>query len=112
VIRITIAATTPLGNAVPDADDLTDDEGSSQHDFVALSPSEINVVSFHVILSPYENPYNAYGELDEQIQPQITLVMKVTLSSDYSQGLLGDVPAVFIQRTISTGVYSKVASYE
>lgn len=84
---------------------------TDENDFVALTPDALNIEEFKIIVNPSEDPYRAFAEGDEQIQPQVTIILKVSLSSDYSSGLMGEVPSILIQRTISTGVYSKVPSY-
>jgi prepilin-type N-terminal cleavage/methylation domain-containing protein len=81
------------------------------NDFVALTPDALTIEDFKILVNPSEDPYRAFAEGDEQVQPQVTIILKVSLSSDYSSGLLGEVPSILIQRTISTGVYSKVPSY-
>jgi len=42
------------------------------------------------------------------VQPQVTIIMTVSLSDDYSSGLLGDAPVITLQRTVSSGVYGEV----
>ena len=81
-------------------------------DFAPLTPEALSIQDFYVIITPFEDPYRGFAEADAQVQPQVTLVLTVTLSDEYSQGLLGDLPSITIQRTVSTGVYSKVPSYE
>ncbi len=81
-------------------------------EFISISPSNISVLSFNVLIAPSEDPYRAAGEADTQLQPQVTIIMEIGLSDDYGSGLIGDLPSILIQRTISTGVYSKVVSYE
>ncbi len=80
-------------------------------DFVALTPDILSIEAFQIVISPSEDPYRAFAEIDEQVQPQVTIILTVTLSSDYSEGLLGDVPSITIQRTVSTGVYAAIPSY-
>lgn len=82
-------------------------------DFMPLSPIDISILSFNVLISPSEDPYRGFGEEDAQLQPQVTIIMEVSLSDEFGSSLLGDiVPSILIQRTMSTGVYSKVVSYE
>jgi prepilin-type N-terminal cleavage/methylation domain-containing protein len=98
--------------AVPDLDDLNTNEGI-QEDFMPFTPSSIHFSEFHVLVAPLEDPYRAFAEEKVQIQPYVTIVMTATLSEDYSSNLLGDnVPEITIQRTVSTGVYGDVGSYE
>lgn len=96
---------------VPDYNDLTD--GYENTDFRYISPSDIDIEEFYVYLAPIEDPYRAFGEEAEkvQIQPYVTIVLTVTLSEDYGD-VLGEVPSITLQRTVSTGVYSEVTSYE
>lgn len=81
-------------------------------DFIEISPEALNISHFDVLIAPYEDPYRAFGEADVQVQPQVTLSLRFTLSTDYSWGLLGSTPAITLQRTVSTGVYGKVISHE
>ncbi len=96
---------------VPNVDDLTVTTGDSD-DFEFISPSLINITNFYVYIAPIEDPYRAFAEdsLSVQIQPQVTIVFTATLSSDYGT-FLGTTPTITLQRTISTGVYSKINSY-
>jgi prepilin-type N-terminal cleavage/methylation domain-containing protein len=80
-------------------------------DFESITPSALNISSFYVYVAPFEDPYRAFAEEDVQIQPQVTIVMTVTLSDEYSNRL-GSVPTITIQRTVSTGVYAEIPSYE
>ena len=96
----------------PDPADLTSIETGIQKDFLPLNPKNITVTSLYAIVSPLEDPYRAFGEAKTQVQPQVTLVLTVTLSSSSTRGLLGQVPSITLQRTVSTGVYSKIPSYE
>jgi type II secretory pathway pseudopilin PulG len=89
----------------------TDYSVPREEDFKALTPSFLNVKSFTVIVSPAEDPFKAFAESDQQIQPQVTLIMTLTLSDDYTKGLLGNAPEITLQRTVSTGVYAEVESY-
>jgi len=99
------------GDDGPDPADLTD--GVSDDDnFMPITPKNINVEEFHVYVAPLEDPYRAAGEVVGQTQPQVTIVMKISLGSDYDYGLLGEMPAITIQRTISTGVYHELETYE
>ncbi len=97
---------------IPDPDDLTDSDDPQDAYFMPIVPSALNIESFIIYIAPFEDPYRAFAEEEVQIQPQVTIVLKATLSDDYSNLLLGDVPEIIIQRTISTGVYSEVPSYE
>ncbi len=81
-------------------------------DFVSISPLDLSVTTFSILVSPSEDPYRGSGEEDAQLQPQVTLIMELSLSEEYGSTFLGVVPSILIQRTISTGVYSKVLSYE
>lgn len=108
---------TYAGNTVPKTNDLTHITGKErstgvQHDFMPISPSSLSITEFYVILGPVEDPYRAINEPDSQVQPHITIVMTVTLSEAYGSRLLGNPPSITFQRTVSTGVYSEVTSYE
>ena len=81
-------------------------------DFMAITPEDLNIEQFYVTLAPMEDPYRAFAEEDVQIQPQVTIVIKATLSDNYGKNLFGKLPTITIQRTVSTGVYSEVVSYE
>lgn len=106
--------TSPDGDLlpIPASDDLTDANNPSDDDFMPIVPSALNIESFYIYIAPFEDPYRAIAEEAVQIQPQVTIVFTATLSDEYSNMLLGDVPEIIIQRTVSTGVYSEVSSYE
>jgi hypothetical protein len=104
------------GQRVPDPLDLTDTDSlldsSLQNDFMPITPSVIDVTAFHVYVSPLEDPYLGVAETGLQVQPFITLLITLTLSDEYGSNILGDVPSISLQRTISTGVYGSPDSYE
>lgn len=81
-------------------------------DFKAMNPSALDVEEFYVYLVPTEDPYRAFAEEDAQVQPQVTLLLTVTLSEGYGANLLGNPPTITLQRTVSTGVYSEIKTYE
>lgn len=83
-----------------------------ENDFVAISPLSVSVSTFDVLVAPFEDPYRGFGEEDIQVQPHVIIVMKVAVSDEFSQGLLGEVPTITLQRTVSTGAYQKVISFE
>ncbi len=95
---------------IPDPADLTDHE-TLQAGFMPITPSSIDVQDFYVYISPNEDPYRAFAEQKAQLQPQVTIVFTVSLSDDYAAGLLGEVPSITLQRTVSTGVYEEVVSW-
>lgn len=88
------------------------DGGPDSTEFKFITPSLLNVTDIYFYIVPIEDPYRAFAESSEkvQIQPQVTIVLTATLSSDYGS-FLGDTPTVTVQRTVSTGVYSKINSY-
>ena len=100
---------TDSGN-VPDNGDLTNSD-DPQENFMPITPSALNISSFYVYIAPFEDPYRGFAEAEVQIQPQVTIVMTVTLSDEYSNRL-GTVPSITIQRTISTGIYGVIPSYK
>lgn len=102
---------TGLGNVVPNPNDLTLYE-TKQADFMPMTPSSIDIQEFYVYIAPNEDPYRAFAELGVQVQPQVTIVFKASLSDDYSSGLIGEVPSITLQRTVSTGVYERIVSWE
>ncbi|MBU0981750.1 type II secretion system GspH family protein [Patescibacteria group bacterium] len=85
-----------------------------QRNFLPLSPSAINVEEFYVYIAPLEDPYHAFGESDfaTQLHPQVTIILTTSLAEAFSQGIIGENPTITIQRTVSTGVFSEVVSYE
>lgn len=83
-----------------------------EDDFVAISPLTVSIANFDVLVAPFEDPYRGFGEEEIQVQPQVTLVMRIDVSDAFSQGLLGEVPSITLQRTVSTGVYTKITSFE
>jgi prepilin-type N-terminal cleavage/methylation domain-containing protein len=95
----------------PDSSDLTTVE-DPETDFMPITPKQINVEDFYVILTPMEDPYRAFAEEAVQVQPFVTIFLTVTLSEDYAGNLLGELPSITLQRSISTGVYNTITSYE
>jgi len=96
-----------------DLDQETSFEASNgQEDFMPISPSSLSISELYFILTPIEDPYRAFAETDVQSQAQVTIVMTVTLSDEFGASVIGDIPEITIQRTVSSGVYSEVVSYE
>lgn len=81
-------------------------------DFKPIIPSSLQIQAFYMYISPMEDPYRAFGESNVQAQPQVTFLMTVGLNSATSHGFLGKSPTITLQRTVSTGVYHKIVSYE
>lgn len=97
----------------PDFNDI-DTLEADQANFLPISPSALSVEEFYVMIAPLDDPYRAFAESSNasQVQPQVTVILTVSLSNDYSSGFLGETPSITIQRTISTGVYTEIPSYE
>lgn len=107
----TCTYTAPDGDAVPDPDDIEVTLESTQRDFMPITPSTIDIQNFYVYIAPVEDPYRAFAEENAQIQPQVTIVFTAALSDSYAAGLLGEVPSITIERTVSTGIYEKIVSW-
>lgn len=97
----------------PNASDITDGIEGGDFDFMPISPSKLSITALYFYIAPLEDPYRAFAESGEEIQmqPQVTIIMTVTLNDSYGS-ILGQIPSITVQRTISTGVYSKINSYE
>lgn len=95
----------------PDSADL--ENGSDSSSFMPITPSKLHIEEMYFYISPVEDPYRAFAEEDSatQLQPQVTIIITATLSSDYGT-IVGNTPSITVQRTISAGVYSEVTSYE
>lgn len=89
------------------------DGGPTESEFKSITPSSISISGFRIYISPVEDPYRAFAETAEvtQMQPQVTIILTATLSDAFGD-VLGDTPEVIRQRTFSTGIYSKIESYE
>lgn len=99
-------------DSTPDAGDLIDTDPSTATDFMPFTPGTINILDFLVFITPMEDPYRAFAEVEVQVQPQVTLLLTITLSEDYGINFLGDTPTVTLKRSSSTNVYGEVVSYE
>jgi len=102
----------PCAGDTPDEADLTDGDGAADAELMPITPSAVDVEEFYIYIAPTEDPYRAFAEEEAQVQPQATIVLTVSLSDDYSGGILGEPMSITIQRTVSTGVYSEISSYE
>lgn len=81
-------------------------------DFQPVSPSALTIESFYITITPTEDPYRAFTESELLVQPQVTFFLTVSLSDSFGVGIIGDPPSISIQRSISTGVYKEIVSYE
>lgn len=88
------------------ADDLrsTKDETAVFDNFVPISPLRTNITNLQFYVSPYEDPYKAFAEVEELVQPHVTIVITVEPSVSELRNYLGPVP----QKTLQTTVYSRV----
>lgn len=80
--------------------------------FVSTHPGDLSIRDFTVLVSPGDDPYKAYLELDESIQPQVTIFLTVALNRDGNRNFLGRSPEITLERTVSTGVYNEIVTYE
>jgi len=101
----------PNGEHFPDELDLTMDD-DPQVDFIPITPSTISIEEFWIVLAPNEDPYRAFAEEDILIQPQVKIIMTVELSENYGSRIIGNPLSITLQKTVSTGVYSEITSYE
>jgi type II secretory pathway pseudopilin PulG len=95
-----------------DSDGIVESWTPDPSGFMPLTPPSLTIERFHVFVSPVEDPYRAFAEVDMQVQPQVTVVFNATLGNSFFTRLLGQTPRITLQRTFSTGVYGEVKSYE
>ena len=109
---------------------LPDDKRDGQRDtnnFTTISPQNIVIDNFIIYLSPIEDPYKGYNEVDAsvlesvQIHPKITIVMKAhyqildssgqEIPFEQSGNYIGTAPEITLQTTVGTGIYSELSTY-
>lgn len=88
------------------ADDLQNpkDETDVFNNFIPISPLRTNITNLQFYISPHEDPYKAFAEIEELVQPHVTVVITVEPSVSELRNYLGPIP----QKTLQTTVYSKV----
>lgn len=87
-------------------------------DFVAITPSNINITSLKFLISPLEDPYKAYAEddtLGDYIlkQPEVTIVITVRPSFKEAYKFYGSFdkfPEITLQTKVTSLVYGEVKS--
>ena len=120
LVSMTLTATDSNDDAIPDLwkcradflDECGENETPNLSEFVRVTPENLSVKDFYVFISPLEDPNRAFLEENSRIQPQVNIVMTVTLSENYGSGVLGEVPQITLQRGISTDIYELVPSYD
>ena len=81
-------------------------------EFEVITPSNVSVDAFNLYITPLDDPYRAIFESGSQLQPQVTIFMTMSLSEGFAEGILGELPNISIQRTISTEVYQEIKTFE
>jgi prepilin-type N-terminal cleavage/methylation domain-containing protein len=82
------------------------------NNFIPITPFRSTVEDLKFIITPVEDPYKAYAEIDMQAHPSVKILLTMKPSKAEKDKYPGqDPPSITIQRTVTAGVHGKVESY-
>lgn len=101
------------GFSLPLRSDLTTDlfPNLATSHFLPITPLKINIKALHFIITPVEDPYKAFAEIEVQYQPTVTIVLTMGLSEEEAQAYPGTFEDITVQTTVATGVRDRLDSY-
>jgi len=98
------AKTTPLGGTFIGEETL--DFCNQAHDWVTISPEQIEVETLRFSPSPTQDPFLSFAVNEAQIHPLISVLMDATLRSPGEFGMTADeAPRVSLQTSVSSRVF-------
>lgn len=114
--RFSCSLTNPENNIyfLPTPIDRGDTVGFDS-DFVPITPRNINVIGFDLIIMPHEDPLKAFSENDPQVQmqPRVTVILKVEATAEAKRVFRAESSQpITLQATFSSQVRSEVESYK
>jgi len=98
------------GGTQPTKSDLTH-VAKVYQPFVPISPLRSSVKDLKFIITPTEDPYKAFAEIDAQVQPSITMILTLEPSEDQKENYREEPPVVTVQTSVSAGVKNKITTY-
>jgi len=101
----------PAGGVLPNTGDKTGSIDDS--DFVPITPRNVSVKKFALIIMPQEDPYKAFSEDAVQMQPRVTIILTLEATQAAKQQFRaeGSQP-IILQTTITSQVHNEVVSYK
>ena len=105
-----------IGTLLDDLDPSdADTPADIYHNFIPISPLRTDIVDIKFIVSPLEDPYKAFAEIDPSlktlIQPHVTVIITVQPSVTELSNYLGPIPQKTLQTTIYSNVKTNVRSF-
>ena len=103
--------------SVPQKGDLdnaflgTDGAIDPNSQFMPITPLRSNIKNLKFIVTPLEDPYKAYSEVDMQKHPSVTILLTIDLSEEAKKDFPGDFEPLTVQTTVSAGVIGKIDTY-
>ncbi len=79
--------------------------------FIPISPLRLNITALSFTITPVENPYLAYNELNNLYHPSVTISITVDLSESEAFKYPGEFDAITFETTISAGVIGEIRTY-
>ena len=80
--------------------------------FVPISTPNINIVDLQFFVAPIDDPYKAYEESGDIMQPHVTILMRGEVPQGRMQFLNGHTPFIDLQTTVTARVFSEVTLYD
>lgn len=86
------------------------------YDFVPISPLSANIADLKFYITPSEDPYYAFDEDSEQVQPAMTIIMTIEPNPLFSSAAVEDFSPITLVQTVSSAPYkpipAPVAAYD
>ncbi len=101
----------------PDANDLTDISSftgtvpSMFYDFVPVTPASITITDLRFYIAPIEDPYKAFGEFPERVQPHVYISLTAELTDEKAASLPVSARSFTLFREVSLPFTGEINNY-
>lgn len=93
-------------------DHLKEFNFGASESFVPITPFRTSIQSVQFIISPPEDPYKGFDEVDMQVQPYVTIILQIQPSVAERNRYRGyEIGKLILQRTVTAGVAKNINSY-
>jgi len=85
--------------------------GVSGSHFIPITPLRTSITELKFIISPVEDPYKAFSEPEQRVQPTVTIIMTLDLAEEVKADFPGEFIPLTVQTTVSSGVLDVIETY-
>jgi len=98
----------------------SNEEERIQQNWEAISPTDLIIEELHFLLTPQQDPYQFWDTstvtdpdeqaslISNQVQPRVTIILKVSPIERRLRGIAGTAPSISLQTTVSARLYRSV----